>query len=424
MSMAIDVVLGLQWGDEGKGKIVDLLAERADVVARYQGGPNAGHTVVHGDQKFILHMIPSGILSSHAECLIGNGVVVDPPRLLQEIETLRKAGVDAPARLRISLAAHMILPQHIMLDELAEGRRGAIGTTKRGVGIAYGDKVLRWGLRLADLLDDDHWQERLHRNLERHLPALGPDFDLDRQAKEIIERVAPSREILRPLAVDGPQWLWDRMRAGKRLLAEGAQGAMLDIDHGTYPFLTSSNTTTGGVCTGLGVPPSAIGQVWGVTKAYTTRVGEGPFPSEQINEQGEALRQTGNEYGATTGRPRRCGWLDVVVLRRTVALCGATKLALTKLDVLDQLAEIPVAVAYETESGQEAPFPQTAEDYARIRPRHRNLPGWQTSTRAATRWSDLPKKAQEYIAQVEEMVGVPIGLISIGSDRRHSIWRE
>lgn len=421
--MAIDVVLGLQWGDEGKGKIVDLLAERSDVVCRYQGGPNAGHTVVHGDQRFVLHMIPSGILSPNAECLIGNGVVVDPSRLLGEMAKLEKAGVNARERLRISLAAHMILPQHILLDEQAEARRGAIGTTKRGVGFTYGDKVLRWGLRLAELLDDAHWRDSLRRNLERHLAALGPDFDLDDRLEDITARLAPAREVLRPLAVDGLAWLWERLRANKRLLAEGAQGAMLDIDHGTYPFLTSSNTTTGGVCTGLGVPPSAIGEVWGVMKAYTTRVGEGPFPTELTDAVGTRLRELGHEFGATTGRPRRCGWLDIVALRRAVALCGVTRLAVTKLDVLDDFDPIPVAVAYETHDGQLAPFPITAEQFAAVRPRFETLPGWKTPTRGITRWEELPRQARAYVTWIEEMLGVPAALISTGSDRRHTIWR-
>lgn len=421
--MPIDVVLGLQWGDEGKGKIVDLLAENVDVVARYQGGPNAGHTVVHGDRKFVLHMVPSGILSPHAECLIGNGVVVDPERLLQEFDKLGAADVDVPARLRLSHAAHLILPQHTMLDEMAERLRGAIGTTKRGVGFAYGDKALRWGLRLADLLDDAHWIDRLRSNLERHALALGPAFQLERELARIAERLEPARIKLRALAVDGPAWLWERMGQGKRILAEGAQGTMLDIDHGTYPFLTSSNTTTGGVCTGLGVPPSAIGEVWGVIKAYSTRVGEGPFPTELTGPEGEALRQHGNEFGATTGRPRRCGWFDAVIGRRSVALTGTTKIALTKLDVLDDLAEIPLATSYRDPKGEAAPFPQTAEQFAAIRPQTETIPGWKCSTRGIQEWGKLPRAAQAYVARIEELLGVPVALISTGSDRSHTIWR-
>ncbi|MBN1478389.1 adenylosuccinate synthase [Candidatus Sumerlaeota bacterium] len=421
--MPIDVVLGLQWGDEGKGKIVDLLTERVDVVARFQGGPNAGHTIVLGDKRFILHMIPSGILRSHTECLIGNGVVIDPLRLIEEIAALTDAGISTEGRLFVSKSAHVILPQHIMLDERAETGSGAIGTTKRGVGYAYGDKALRWGLRVADLIDSK-WTMKLRRNFERHQGLHRLSDDPETTLREIFDRLAEARDVLAQLAVDGPAWIWRCNSAGKRILAEGAQGAMLDIDHGTYPFLTSSNTTTGGVCTGLGVPPRAIGEIWGVSKAYTTRVGEGPFPTEELGEMGETLRQAGSEYGATTGRPRRCGWLDVPALRRAVALCGVTKLALTKIDVLDDLDEIPVAVDYATPDGEEAVFPITAEQFAEVKPVLETQPGWKNRTHAARTWDDLPERAQQYVEWISELVGVPIAMISTGSDRQHTIRRD
>jgi adenylosuccinate synthase len=422
--MPLDVVIGLQWGDEGKGKVVDLLAEGADVVARYQGGPNAGHTIVRGGRTFVLHLIPSGILSGRAECLIGNGVVIDPARLITEIEALEAAGFNARERLRVAAGAHVILPQHVLLDEQAERRRGAIGTTRRGVGYAYGDKMLRWGLRVADFIDDATWQEQVRWNLDRHRPSLGDREDPETMLREVLDRLAPTRATLRSMAVDGPAWLWERLRAGKPALAEGAQGAMLDIDHGTYPFLTSSNTTIGGVCTGLGVPTSAIRDVWGVVKAYSTRVGEGPFPTELKSGVGESLRDHGREFGATTGRPRRCGWLDMVAVRRAVALCGVTRLALTKLDVLDSFEEILIATEYETDSGESAPFPQTSREFQSIRPRFESLPGWRLSTKGVVSWDELPAPAREFIERIEELAEVPIGLVSTGSDRDHTLLRN
>lgn len=422
--MKLSVVLGLQWGDEGKGKIVDLLAERAEVVARFQGGPNAGHTIVHGDKKFVLHLIPSGILNPGVECLIGNGVVVDPLRLIEEMKSLEEMGFDVEAGLRISLGAHLILPQHILVDEAAEKLSGAIGTTKRGVGYAYGDKVTRRGLRVVELIDDANWQDKVRANFLRHHPELEASGVHDEAIDKIIKQLEPTRDVLKRLAVDGPAWVWERLQQGKTTLAEGAQGSMLDIDHGTYPFLTSSNTTTGGVCTGLGVPPSAIGEVWGVVKAYTTRVGAGPFPTELLNETGEELRKAGNEFGATTGRPRRCGWLDLVALKRAINLCGVTKIALTKMDVLDDFDKIGVGIAYENGGGKEAPFPYTAEQFGKITPREITHPGWKSQTHGVTKWEDLPEKAQSYIAWIEEMTGVPVGLISTGSDRDHTIWRD
>jgi adenylosuccinate synthase len=292
------------------------------------------------------------------------------------------------------------------------------------VGYAYGDKALRWGVRVADLIDDATWKERISENLERHRLRLESEGDLAQMKREAIDRLTPARDTLRALAVDGPAWLWERLSAGKRVLAEGAQGVMLDIDHGTYPFLTSSNTTTGAVCTGLGIGPSSIGQIWGVTKAYATRVGEGPFPTELHGALGEQLRTSGGEFGATTGRPRRCGWLDLVAVQRAVALCGVTRLVVTKLDVLDSIDEIQICTAYEDANGNPAAFPQTSAEFARVAPKCETHRGWQKPTRGAMSWEDLPSDAHAYLERIEALTGLPVAAVSTGSDRQHTIFRD
>ncbi|MGE0815235.1 MAG: adenylosuccinate synthase [Vicinamibacterales bacterium] len=417
------VVLGAQWGDEGKGKIVDLLTPNFSVVARYQGGHNAGHTVYVDGRKFVLHLIPSGILHPGVSCLIGNGVVVDPAALFLEVDELRGLGIEVDGRLFVSDRAHVILPYHRELDVLSEARRGErkIGTTSRGIGPAYEDKIGRRGVRVSDLSDPDGLADLVRENVHARNQMI-KDTHLDwRQVYEVLVFQA---ERLRPWAVDGALYLHDAMQAGRRVMFEGAQGTMLDIDHGTYPFVTSSNASVGGVCTGLGVPPRAIGAVLAVAKAYATRVGEGPFVTELHDAMGERLRETGHEYGASTGRPRRCGWYDAVAVRYAARVNGIDALALTKLDVLDGLEEIQVAVAYRVNGQQVDEFPSSLPAGASIEPVYERWPGWTTPTKGAERYDALPEAARRYIARLEEVSGVPIALVSTGSDRRETIIRD
>ena len=417
------IVLGAQWGDEGKGKIVDLLSEKFDAVARYQGGHNAGHTVFIGDRKFILKLIPSGILRPGVQAVIGNGVVVDPAALLEEIATLESAGIDVRSQLKISNRAHVLFPFHRTVEKISEARqnRTPIGTTSRGIGPCYEDKIARRGIRMADLVDNDF--SSLYRALAEDKRLIAEAFEISDPGnfEEILDRYKGYAEQLRPLAVDTSHLLNQMIREGKSILFEGAQGTMLDVDFGTYPFVTSSSASAGGACTGTGVPPNKIDGIVGVSKAYITRVGAGPFPSEDLTEVGEKIRQAGKEYGSVTGRPRRCGWFDVPLLRYTAEVNGFDSLIITKLDVLDQLTEIPVCVAYEVAGERITFMPSSTRRMEAIKPVFETLPGWKTSTNGVSCISQLPAQAQRYLAFISERTGVEIGSVSNGPERNETI---
>jgi len=416
------VVLGAQWGDEGKGKIVDLLAPRFSIVARYQGGHNAGHTVYVRGSKFILRLIPSGILHDGLTCVIGNGVVVDPQALLAEVDELEKNGVRVGDRLVLSDRAHLILPYHRELDLLSEARRGErkIGTTSRGIGPAYEDKVARRGIRVGDLQDVDALGEAIRHNVDaRNRLVDGHPMD----AAAVVADLRRQWERMRHWVVDVSLFLARAQADGRRILFEGAQGTLLDIDHGTYPYVTSSNATAGGACTGLGVGPRAIGAVIGVVKAYTTRVGEGPLVSELHGPVGEQLRQKGGEFGAVTGRPRRCGWFDAVAVRYAARINGLDALAITKMDVLDGMDAIPVCTAYRCGTRTLTEFPGDIAQLNACTPVYETLPGWSQPTRGVRRFDDLPVEARNYLARLEDLTGVPAAVISTGSEREDTIIR-
>jgi adenylosuccinate synthase len=416
-------VLGAQWGDEGKGKIVDLLTPRFDIVARYQGGHNAGHTVYVNGNKFVLRLVPSGILHDGIICVIGNGVVVDPDALFAEMDELARNGITVGRRLVLSDKAHLILPYHRDLDLLSEARRGErkIGTTSRGIGPAYEDKIARRGIRVGDLADPKALEQNVRDNVTAR-NRLVHDSTMD--WKPVYERLLGHAARLAPMVADVSLLLNDAMRSGKAILFEGAQGTLLDIDHGTYPYVTSSNASIGGVCTGLGVGPRAIGAVLGVVKAYTTRVGEGPLPTELTGEMGNRLRDSGNEYGAVTGRPRRCGWYDAVAVRYSVRVNGLDALALTKLDVLDAIESIDICTAYRCGSRTLTEFPSDLGQLAACEPVYETWPGWPAPTRGVRRFEDLPQNARRYIARLEEVSGVPAAIISTGSERDDTILRD
>ena len=420
------IVLGAQWGDEGKGKVVDLLAERFDIVARYQGGHNAGHTVFIGEKKFILKLIPSGILRQGVSAVIGNGVVVDLAALAEEMAMLEAAGIDVKSQLRISNRAHVIFPFHRLVEKMSEARENRIplGTTARGIGPCYEDKIGRRGIRVADLYDPASFRA-LYDTLAEDKQTLADTFKLEGPIDYTAIRC--QTELLaaqiQPLVCDTSKLLADAMAAGKRVLFEGAQGTMLDIDHGTYPFVTSSSAAAGGACTGLGVPPTRIQGVIGVSKAYITRVGTGPFPSESDDAAGDLLRREGNEFGSVTGRPRRCGWFDAPLLRYTAIVNGFDSLFITKLDVLDQLAEIPVCVGYQLDGKTVEDMPATYRALESIQPLYQKMPGWQTTTRGITRYENLPQKAQAYLKFLEDRAGVEIGAVSTGPERTETIIR-
>ncbi len=417
------VVVGAQWGDEGKGKLVDVLAEQANCVVRYQGGANAGHTVVVGDRQFILHQIPSGILHPAVRCVIGNGVVLDPVTLVSELEEVTAQGVDVRGRLFLSDRAHVVLPLHKRLDRAIEAQQ-RIGTTGRGIGPAYEAKVGRRGLRMAELCRADG-AEAIVTEAVRWANALlgqmGEPQDID--VAEHLALLAEARAHLGPLTCDTGLLVYQALQRGERVLLEGAQGAMLDIDHGTYPYVTSSNTTAGGAAVGAGIGPTRINGALGVVKAYTTRVGNGPLPSEAPGEVGEQLRQLGGEWGATTGRARRCGWFDAVVVRYSVRVNGLTDLAVTKLDVLDTFAEIPIVVGYELDGTVCPEMPADAAALERVRPVVEIMPGWQQPTTAATRWDDLPAAARHYLERLEALAGCPIRYVSVGTRRDQILER-
>ena len=416
------VVLGAQFGDEGKGKIVDLMTPNFSLVARYQGGHNAGHTVYVSGKKFVLHLIPSGILHDGVLCVIGNGVVVDPAALFKEIEELAGLGIDVGDRLLISDKAHLILPYHRELDVLSEARRGErkIGTTSRGIGPAYEDKIGRRGIRVCDLVNTKALADEVRANVDARNQII-KDSTLD--WKQVYDELLAYGARMRRWTGDVSLAIDRAMKQGQRILIEGAQGAMLDIDHGTYPFVTSSNATIGGACTGLGIPPRAIDGVLGVAKAYLTRVGEGPFPTELFGPTGDRLRETGMEYGASTGRPRRCGWYDAVAVRYAVRVNGIDSIALTKLDVLDGLETIEICTGYTIGDRTVTEFPSDLNSCGSISPIYESWPGWSSPTKGARQYAQLPPAAQKYIRRLEEVSGVPVGLISTGSDRSETIIR-
>jgi len=418
------VVVGAQWGDEGKGKIVDALSEASDVVARYQGGPNAGHSVIHAGRTLVLHLVPSGILHSGTRNLVGNGVVIDLARFREEVEHLEALGIDARPRIGVSPAAHLILPYHRVVEAAAEQGPGAIGTTGRGIGFAYRDKATRVGLRIEDLFDRDAFVAGADRNLAR-LRREYPEAEGLRamSGKLLHETLAPAIDWIRPMVTDVSRELFEALAAKKRVLLEGAQGTLLDLDHGTYPYVTSSPASAAGAPLGVGLGPRAVDHVIGVTKAYATRVGHGPFPTEMPEAEGARLREAGEEYGATTGRPRRCGWLDLPALRYAARVNGLDSLVVTKLDVLDGFAEILAAEAYETPEGRTRELP-SAGSLQRCRPVWKRFAGWRTATSGVRRWSDLPAAARTYLDWVEQEVGVRIHRVSVGAARESEIVRD
>jgi adenylosuccinate synthase len=418
------VVLGTQWGDEGKGKLVDLLTEKAKAVVRFQGGHNAGHTLVIGNEKTVLHLIPSGILRENVECMIGNGVVLSPQALLEEIEMLEAQGVPVKQRLKLSPACQLILPYHVALDMAREKARGkqAIGTTGRGIGPAYEDKISRRGLRLGDLFEPECFAEQLRKVMDYHNFVLQHYFQAEAlDVEQVLAESLSYADIFKPMMLDIPHRLSELRQQNQAVMFEGAQGTLLDIDHGTYPYVTSSNTTAGGACTGAGVGPTDIDYILGITKAYTTRVGSGPFPTELFDDDGYHLAKQGNEFGATTGRARRCGWFDAVALRRAMHINSVTGLCMTKLDVLDGLSEIKLCTAYELDGKMLATPPSNTDDLARCTPHYEIMVGWQNSTFGVTNYADLPDNAKAYLTRIEEVLQTPVDIISTGPDREHTI---
>ena len=420
--MSVQIIVGAQWGDEGKGKIVDMLSEHADIVARYQGGANAGHTVCIGEKEYVLHLIPSGIFHKHITCVIGNGVVIDPVALMREIAQLEAAGISTKGRLLISHNAHLIMPYHKQLDTIREQAANKIGTTGRGIGPAYIDKFMRIGIRIVDLLDRDVLAKKLTANIEEKNQIVTKVYgetkiDLD----EIINEYQEFDKQIDEYITDTSLYLNNAIKQRKRIIAEGAQGALLDVDHGTYPFVTSSNPTSGGACTGLGIPPTAIESILGTVKAYSTRVGNGPFPTELEDETGKQLRAVGHEFGATTGRPRRCGWFDAVATRYSAMVNGIERIAITKLDVLDSFDEIKMCVGYEFRGKRLKTFPTDVKSLERITPVYESFEGWNTSLSEVTAYADLPRQARRYIEALASLTGTAVWIVSVGPRRDQTI---
>ncbi|MBI5464281.1 MAG: adenylosuccinate synthase [Ignavibacteriales bacterium] len=429
--MPVQIILGAQWGDEGKGKIVDHLSNRVDIVARYQGGANAGHTVIlpgkkgQPDRHFVLHLIPSGIFHKHVACVIGNGVVLDPAALLSEIHQLETSGINVSGRLLISHNAHLIMPYHKALDAAREQGENKIGTTGRGIGPAYIDKYTRTGIRVVDLLDRDVLRRKLKHNIESNNEVLSKIYHKDElNVDKIIAEYQEFDKKIDEYVTDTSDYLIAALRKKKSILAEGAQGALLDVDHGTYPFVTSSNPTSGGACTGLGIPPTSVNSVVGVVKAYSTRVGNGPFPTELTNAIGEQLRKIGSEFGATTGRPRRCGWLDLFSLGYSVRVNGIERLAITKLDVLDGFDEINVCIDYTLDGIPVKHFPTDLQKLERVVPRYRTFKGWKSSTSSLRKFSDLPREARAYLAFIEKHLGTTLWMVSVGARRDQTLFAK
>ena len=420
--MSVTVIVGSQWGDEGKGKIVDILSERYDIVVRYQGGANAGHTVQVGDQQFILHLIPSGILRENVLCFIGNGVVIDPKALLDEIKLLEGMGINIEGRLFISQNAHLIMPYHKLLDSISESGNSKIGTTGRGIGPCYIDKYARKGIKIVDLLDRKVLEEKIKFNIEEKNNLLKKVYNLEElNVNAIIKEYIEFDKAIDPYITDVPTVLNNAIDEGKSILLEGAQGALLDVDFGTYPFVTSSNPTSGGACTGSGIPPTKISSVMGIVKAYTTRVGLGPFPTELLDANGEKLRSVGAEFGATTGRPRRCGWYDAFLVNYSRMINGIERAAITKLDVLSSFDQIKVCVAYEIQGKKLKSFPTDVNKLMNVAPVYETLPGWKTNLTNIKDYNDLPPEAKDYLQFISHTSGFEISIISVGPKRDQTI---
>jgi adenylosuccinate synthase len=426
--MPVQIIVGAQWGDEGKGKIVDHLSENVDIVARYQGGANAGHTVIipakkgKEEKEFVLHLIPSGIFHPHVKCVIGNGVVLDPVALMTEIQQLKDAGIKISGRLLLSHNAHLIMPYHKLLDAARERGEEKIGTTGRGIGPAYNDKYMRTGIRVVDLLNRDVLCKKLKRNIEASNELLSKMYQT--QALDVDAIINEYQEFDRKFdeyITDTSEYLNTALMKNKRVLAEGAQGALLDVDHGTYPFVTSSNPTSGGACTGLGIPPTSIDSIVGIVKAYSTRVGNGPFPTELNDEIGDRLRKIGGEYGATTGRPRRCGWLDVVSLRYSIRINGIQQIAITKLDVLDEFKEIKVCTGFKVGGKKLHHYPTDSQTLDVVEPVFKTFKGWLTKISDVRSYKKLPKEAKQYIEAVSKMLDTNIWLVSVGARRDQTL---
>lgn len=421
--MRVTVLVGSQWGDEGKGKIVDILSENYDIVTRYQGGANAGHTVTIGDQQYILHLIPSGILRENVSCVIGNGVVIDPNALLDEIELLRKNGISVDGRLFISHNAHLIMPYHKLLDKLNETNGNKIGTTGRGIGPCYIDKYARKGIRIVDLLNKKVLEDKIRENLIEKNNLLKKIYNLEElDVEAIIREYVEFDKIIDKYVKDVPAYLNNAIAEGKSILLEGAQGALLDVDHGTYPYVTSSSPTSGGACTGTGIPPTKINLVIGIVKAYTTRVGMGPFPTELLDDTGEKLRKIGAEYGATTGRPRRCGWFDAFLVKYSAVINGIEEAAITKLDVLDSFKEIKVCTGYELNGRALKSYPTDVRRLSEIVPVYETFKGWDSSISKCRSYSDLPSEAREYLEFISRYAGVKITIVSVGPKREQTFF--
>ena len=422
--MPVTIIVGAQWGDEGKGKIVDLISDKIDIVARYQGGANAGHTVVIGEKEYVLHLIPSGIFHRHVTCVIGNGVVIDPVALMEEIAMIRSFNISIEGRLLISHNAHLIMPYHKLLDNIREQGANKIGTTGRGIGPAYIDKYMRTGIRVVDLLNRKVLCDKLKASIEEKNQLLSKVYG---SAKLDVDKIISEYEAfdkkIDPYVTDTSAYLNAALKKKRRILAEGAQGALLDVDHGTYPYVTSSSPTSGGACTGLGIPPTAVKNIIGIVKAYSTRVGNGPFPTESMDETGQRLRAVGHEFGSTTGRPRRCGWLDMVSLRYSLTVNGVMEIALTKLDVLDGFDEIRICTGYTHEGKALRTFPSDVETLEHIQPVYRSFGGWREPISGARRYGQLPKQARRYIETIEKLSGVPVSIVSVGARRDQTITR-
>jgi len=423
--MSVTVLVGSQWGDEGKGKIVDILGEKYKIVARYQGGANAGHTVEIGDKKFVLHLIPSGILRDDVACVIGNGVVIDPVALLEEIEHLEKSGIKVEGRLFISHNAHLIMPYHKLLDSISESGTQKIGTTGRGIGPCYIDKYARKGIKIADLLNRTRLEEKIRTNLQEKNNLLKKVYDhKELDVEEIVKQYLEFDKKIEKYIKDTPSYLNQKISEGVSVLLEGAQGALLDVDHGTYPFVTSSSPTSGGACTGTGIPPTKIDSVIGIVKAYTTRVGNGPFPTELLDETGEKLRQAGFEFGATTGRPRRCGWFDAFLLNYSAMINGITSVAITKLDVLSCFDKINVCVGYEFNGKQIKNYPSDVDILSEVKPIYEVLDGWNTDISGCLSYEELPALTKEYLKFIAAKANIKIGIISVGPKREQTFFVE
>lgn len=424
--MSVILIVGAQWGDEGKGKIVNLISSDADYVARYQGGANAGHTIVINGKQYILHLIPSGILNPNVDCIIGNGVVIDPIALIDEINMLRDNGIDVTNRLHISHKAHLIMPYHKLLDMAQESKsESAIGTTGRGIGPAYIDKARRVGIRIVDLLDRKCLEEKLRININEKNDILAKIYGFEKlDIDEIINNYISFDKLIDPFVTDTTLLLNQAIKENKKIILEGAQGALLDVDHGTYPYVTSSNPTSGGACTGLGIPPKSIDRVIGITKAYCTRVGLGPFPTELKDEKGDYIREKGWEYGSTTGRPRRCGWLDLVALNYSKMINGFDEIALTKLDVLNEFEEIKICVGYKLNGKKLKTFPVDLKTLESLTPEYISIPGWKQSLNGIRKYNDLPANAKKFVEMIESYIGVKISYISTSPEREDTIIRE